>query len=589
MGVVFAVALALPSFSMVTEAKARGARTSFSVQLKWFHQFQFAGYYMAVEKGFYADAGMDVELREAVPGQEPMDEVVKGRADFGAGTTDLLLMRSEGIPVVVLAAIFQHSPLAFMVKEKSGILNVHELARHKLMIEPHSAELLAYFAKEGVDLKKLDLVDHTSSIKDLIEDRVAGMSVYITDEPFLSANATDKIRILRPITNGIDFYGDNVFTMENVIRDHPKEVDAFIAATRKGWYYALDNIEETVDVILQKYSSRKSREHLLYEAKSTKSLIVPDVVEVGYMNPLRWERIAEVYKELGFLPEDFSLSGVLHSPDKSVLPPWVWKAIIGIAIVAFMLFLITAYIMRINRKLRVSEKELAASNRHKETLLSIIGHDIKNPIYALRRYGETLISRAGRLKESDIIKHGQKVLYGTDMAMDVLDNLLQWATLQQTDKKYRLAPVQLGLVVERNIDLFLLHAEAKNIMVNFDGQNEALVYGDEWRIDTVVRNILNNALKYCSAKDAISVHIVEHDDSMDVIVEDTGRGMSEADLALVLEASYQRGVGTMGEVGSGFGLPLCQQLMNATGGTMTLKNRSEGGLRVTLNFPKDVA
>ena len=83
-----------------------------NLQLKWQHQFQFAGYYAAKAKGFYQQAGLDVTIIESQPGIDPIHEVVAGRAQFGVGTSELLLNRYRGDPVVVLGVIFQHSPLS---------------------------------------------------------------------------------------------------------------------------------------------------------------------------------------------------------------------------------------------------------------------------------------------------------------------------------------------------------------------------------------------------------------------------------------------------------------------------------------------
>ncbi|MGE6110837.1 ABC transporter substrate-binding protein, partial [Aeromonas salmonicida] len=86
------------------------------LQLKWHHQFQFAGYYAAIAQGYYRDAGLDVRLREAGPGTDVVDEVVSGRAHYGVGSSDLLLDRQRGQPVVVLATPFQHSPLVLLAR-----------------------------------------------------------------------------------------------------------------------------------------------------------------------------------------------------------------------------------------------------------------------------------------------------------------------------------------------------------------------------------------------------------------------------------------------------------------------------------------
>ena len=109
------------SLSLVFACGARAAElTKVTLQLKWRHQFQFAGYYVAEARGFYKEAGLDVRFVEATPGLQPVDEVLAGRAQFGVGTTDLLLYRHRRQPVVALAAIFQHSPSALMTLEGIG-------------------------------------------------------------------------------------------------------------------------------------------------------------------------------------------------------------------------------------------------------------------------------------------------------------------------------------------------------------------------------------------------------------------------------------------------------------------------------------
>ena len=87
-----------------------------TIQLKWRHQFQFAGYYAAQDQGYYRDAGLDVTLAEAVPGSDPLQNVAGGGAQYGVGNTGLLLARGAGQPVVVLASIFQHSGAALLVR-----------------------------------------------------------------------------------------------------------------------------------------------------------------------------------------------------------------------------------------------------------------------------------------------------------------------------------------------------------------------------------------------------------------------------------------------------------------------------------------
>ncbi|MCA9437670.1 MAG: ABC transporter substrate-binding protein, partial [Candidatus Omnitrophica bacterium] len=106
---------------------------SIRIQLKWKHQFQFAGYYAAVEKGFYAEEGLEVELIEREPGTDFVESVLSGRADYGIGDVGLLINRCEGDPIVILAQIFQHSPLAFVSLRDSGIISPYEMIGKRAM------------------------------------------------------------------------------------------------------------------------------------------------------------------------------------------------------------------------------------------------------------------------------------------------------------------------------------------------------------------------------------------------------------------------------------------------------------------------
>ena len=99
-----------------------------ALQLKWKHQFQFAGYYAAQEKGYYRDAGLEVSVIEAGPETDPVREVLDGRAQFGVSNSALLLARAQGKPVVALAVIFQHSPFILAARRDGGIRSVHDLA-----------------------------------------------------------------------------------------------------------------------------------------------------------------------------------------------------------------------------------------------------------------------------------------------------------------------------------------------------------------------------------------------------------------------------------------------------------------------------
>jgi PAS domain S-box-containing protein len=282
------------------------------LQLKWQHQFQFAGYYAAQELGYYKQAGLEVIIQEATESEASASKVINGDADFGIAMSDLVLHRMQGAPVVALATIYQHSPLVFLSSKETGISSIHDLVGKKVMIEAHAEELLAYLKSEGISLGQLNVQSHSFRADNLILGSVDVISAYSTDEPYALAEQGVAYNVFSPRSAGIDFYGDTLFTTEKYLQQHPERVKAFLQATVKGWEYALKNPEEIVDLILAKYSTRHSRKHLLFEARESQKLILPNIVEIGYMNHGRWHNIAKVYAAQGKIPADFSLDGFLY-------------------------------------------------------------------------------------------------------------------------------------------------------------------------------------------------------------------------------------------------------------------------------------
>lgn len=328
-----------------------------TLQLKWKHQFQFAGYYAALAKGYYRDAGMDVRILEAGPTHSSVETVVGGGADFGVSNTQLLLDKSHGAPVVALAAIMQHSPLSLVVRRDSGIRTAKDLAGRKLMIGPDSAELRAYFKHTGVDENSFQRQQHSQNIIDLINRRTDGLTAYTPNQPYVLEQAGIDYLELRALDGGIDFYGDVLFTTEQQLKDHPERVKAFRQASLQGWTYAMEHPDEIAELIHRRYAPERPLEHLLWEARRYRPFIMADLIELGHMNPSRWRHIADTYAELGMLPKNFDFSGLLYEPNPYDLRrfyPWLG----GGVLLLLVLTLFSAYVVNSRRKLRVAKLTL---------------------------------------------------------------------------------------------------------------------------------------------------------------------------------------------------------------------------------------
>ena len=195
-----------------------GALEKVVLQLNWKHQFQFAGYYAAIDKGYFRAAGFDVELRELPDGGDPVAIVLTGQADFGVAASELALHRGLGKPVVALAVIVQHSPLVLLANRRR-VPTIDALVDGRIMLLPHETELQAYLRRQGVS--RHTAVAHGFSPSDLIEGRVDAISGYSTDEPFLLRQKGFPYVAFSPKEAGIDFYGDTLFTTGERVKTQP--------------------------------------------------------------------------------------------------------------------------------------------------------------------------------------------------------------------------------------------------------------------------------------------------------------------------------------------------------------------------------
>ena len=332
-----------------------------TLQLKWRHAFQFAGYYAAQEKGYYRDVGLDVSFLEARTGDDPVKTVIDGKAQFGVGSSSLLVARNAGAPVVVLAVVFQHSPLVLITAQRSQSQGVHDLLDKRVMLDLQGDELLAYLKQEGLAPDRITRVEHSLNTQDLIDGKVEAMSAYITSEPYFLKRAGFPYHIYTPRSVGIDFYGDNFFTSEQELKLHPARVKAFREASLRGWDYAMRHQEEIVDLILAKYPNQNTRDYYLFEARQMVPMFRSDIIEIGYMSPGRWRHIADTYADLGLLPHNFPLTGFLYNPKTERDLKWLILAGLLLSIVSIIAF----YIYRNNRRLAAA---LDVSNTTKELL-----------------------------------------------------------------------------------------------------------------------------------------------------------------------------------------------------------------------------
>ncbi len=288
------------------------------LQLKWRHSFQFAGYYAAREKGFFADEGLDVRFMEfRVGGKNHVRSVLDGDAEYGTADSGLLLRAAGGDPVVWLCQIFQHSPLILISMADSGIFSPYQLAGKRVAFELKSAGTapIHMMLKNtlGAPREKLRVVPGVYEPEPLMNGEVDAIATYMTDLPFWFKEKGLGVNIINPQNYGIDFYGDNLFTSRREAAERPDRIERMVRATLRGWEYALAHPEEIVDLILEKYNTQnRTKAHLMYGAKMTDHMILKDLIPLGKIDPNRVARIWQTYYKLGAVDKATAPEGLIR-------------------------------------------------------------------------------------------------------------------------------------------------------------------------------------------------------------------------------------------------------------------------------------
>jgi signal transduction histidine kinase/ABC-type nitrate/sulfonate/bicarbonate transport system substrate-binding protein len=294
-----------------------------TLQLSWLNQFQFAGYYMAKENGYYEELGLDVEIIPYKMGMHLPSMISNRDVDFAIGRENIILERAnKHKDLTLLYATFQTSPLMFLTKQSSGINTISDFKDKKIMStieDSHEASLKAMISSENIDIKTLNFIEHTHNISDLINDKVDIISAYVSKTPFNLQEKEIKYNIFDPKDYGFDMYSDFLYTNIKLINSDMNMVENFKKASIKGWEYAYSNINKSVDLILKKYNSQNlSSDELIFEAKELKKLSFYNSNSFGDINKIKIQRMFDLYKLMGLVKKQINYKDFIFDKSSSL-------------------------------------------------------------------------------------------------------------------------------------------------------------------------------------------------------------------------------------------------------------------------------
>ena len=387
-----------------------------TLQLNWLNQFQFAGYYMAKEKGFYKDVNLDVKIKESNSNTDVVKEIETKNADFAVGRSSLIIEKINGKDIVALCAIYQKSPLILLVKKDSNINSVKDLRNKKIMITPdarYSAPVLAMLSANELSINEFTVLKHSFDINDLINRKTDAIASYISNEPILLNEKGIEYTIFNPKDFGFDLYSDILFSSSEYIKNNPKITKDFYEASLKGWKYAFENLAETAEIIYSKYNTQnKTFTHLVKEGEVLKKLAYTGNNELGDFNDNKLKNIANVFKLFGLVNKDLDLKEFIYKENKpKIINLEISKQEKNIIItILISLFLIFSLIIILLRKNSQTKKLLQTVINSSDDL--IYYKDSKLRYIGCNKSFENLLAK----KESEIIGKNDFELFEEDLA-----------------------------------------------------------------------------------------------------------------------------------------------------------------------------
>lgn len=249
-----------------------------------------------------------------------------------------------------------------------------------------------------------------------------------------------------------------------------------------------------------------------------------------------------------------------------------------IAVSALLLGLLFYVMYYVRRK---QNKRLHKLNATKDKLFSIISHDLKAPVAAQRIAVENMLENFDNYNPETLLKNLNEFHRASDMQLGLLENLLNWVRVQTGEMKYRPVALDLCQITRDVVRLYELPAQNKGVTLHIKTSGGCIVHADRQMIHTVLRNLLNNAVKFSNPNSEIFIEISTQEDKTVLRIKDQGIGISEERLKNLFELSSDKTTpGTHGEVGSGLGLVICKELLEQNGSSLFIQSVAGKGTEV---------
>lgn len=295
-----------------------GKLTKVRLQLKWLPQTQFGGYFVALDKGYYKEEGLDVEILSGGPDIVPEQQVANGAAEIGnSWVAGLLSHQEEGFPLIEIAQISQRSSLVLVSKKDKGINSPADLKGKKVgsWMAGLEFEILALLEKYKLKANEdVSIVKQGFTMDQFIDGSLDVASALTHNEyPMLLEQGMDpnSMNVIDMNDEGVAMLQDNLFVNSEWLANNKETAAKFLRASFKGWAEAIENPEAATDIVM-KYVDKSSttREHQLSMMKAIGALVLPEGMhksKIGQIDVTLFQQTADIAFNFGVVKKKVDL------------------------------------------------------------------------------------------------------------------------------------------------------------------------------------------------------------------------------------------------------------------------------------------
>ena len=291
-----------PTTGSAAQQAPAGKTEAASVRLGWLANAQYAGDFVALDKGYFKEQGVDVRIDPGGPNIDPINLTAGGGNTFGnvSSIAALILARSNGIPVKAFATALQRHPFAFISLKKSNINSPKDFVGKKIGIQATARPLMdAVIAKYQLPRDQVQVVTVGSDSVPLTTGQVDVITAWVIDAPQMQAIGPDANPLLL-WDMGIKLYAFTYFATDDTLKNKPELPKGYLAGASKGWDYARQHPEEAVGIVMKYAKDLQQDLELATWKKEIDFLTSPQTKEKGWgwMEPQVWDDAAKVYYDL---------------------------------------------------------------------------------------------------------------------------------------------------------------------------------------------------------------------------------------------------------------------------------------------------